>query len=260
MLRRKLVMVVACLVVMLLATAVAVVVGLQDTLGALRHLQAEGPATVVTGGELELAKVAAEQATLVTRFRTLVVLVVVVFLVVINASILVLLRGAAMILQPVERLAEAARHLNDDRFDYRLEWDRKDEFGELARAYNNLAGQLQTSERGKLETLGQVARALNHDLNNAISVIELQLQLLSRKAPGGPVVEQYARQIRDGLARMASTVESLKHVRRIVLTDYVSGVKMLDLERSVLAEQQGPGAVAKAAAGGPVATAGAGAT
>ena len=156
MLRRKLVTVVACLVVMLLATAVAVVVGLQDTLGDLRHLQVE-PATAESGRDVDLAHVAAEQATLAARFRTLVVVVVVVFLVVINASILVLLRGEAMILQPVERLTEAARHLNEDRFDYRLEWDREDEFGELARAYNNLAGQLQSSERGKLETLGQVA-------------------------------------------------------------------------------------------------------
>jgi len=30
-----------------------------------------------------------------------------------------------------------------------------------------------------------------------------------------------------------ATVEALKHVRRIVLTDYVPGVKMLDLEKSV---------------------------
>jgi signal transduction histidine kinase len=260
MLRRKLVVVVACLVAMMLATAVAVVVGLQDTLGDLRRLQVEAPATAASRGEAHSAHVAAEQAGLVARFRTLVVVVVVVFLVVINVSILVLLRGAAMILQPVERLTEAARQLNEDRFDYRLEWDRADEFGELARAYNNLAGQLQASERGKLETLGQVARTLNHDLNNAISVIELQLQLLSRKTSGGPAVEQYARQIRDGLARMASTVESLKHVRRIVLTDYVSGVKMLDLERSVLAEQQPDAPTAKAGSGGPAATARAGAT
>ena len=50
---------------------------------------------------------------------------------------------------------------------------------------------------------------------------------------------------------MASTVESLKHVRRIVLTDYVSGVKMLDLERSVLAEQQPDAAVTNAAGARP---------
>lgn len=237
MLRRKLIAVVALLVVILLATGIAVVVGLQDTLVDLGKLQAHAPLFETPDGA-DVAHVAAEQAAIVARFRWLVVLVVVVFLVVINASVLVLLRGAAMVLQPVERLTEAARQLTDDRFDYRLDLERKDEFGELAKAYNTLAGHLQSSERGKLETLEQVARTLNHDLNNAISVIELQLQLLSRKTGGGPDVEPYARQIREGLARMTSTVESLKHVRRIVLTDYVAGVKMLDLERSVLAERE----------------------
>jgi signal transduction histidine kinase len=86
--------------------------------------------------------------------------------------------------------------------------------------------------------MGQVARTLNHELNNAMGTIELQLQLLSRKTGGAVAVEQYARQIREGLARMSATVEALKHVRRIVLTDYVSGVKMLDLEQSVCAERE----------------------
>jgi hypothetical protein len=36
---------------------------------------------------------------------------------------------------------------------------------------------------------------------------------------------------------MARTVESLKRVRRIILTDYVTGVKMVDLEQSL---QEGP--------------------
>lgn len=237
MLRRKLVAVVALLVFMLLATGVAVVVGLQGTLGDLSKLQEHAP-IVDSADRADVAHVAAEQAAIIARFRGLVILVVVVFLVVINASVLVLLRGAAMVLQPVERLTEAARRLSDDRFDYRLDLERKDEFGELARAYNTLAGHMQTTQQGKLETLEQVARTLNHDLNNAISVIELQLQLLSRKAGAGSGVEPYARQIREGLARMTSTVESLKHVRRIVLTDYVAGVKMLDLQRSVLAERE----------------------
>jgi hypothetical protein len=33
-------------------------------------------------------------------------------------------------------------------------------------------------------------------------------------------------------------VESLKHVRRIVLTDYTKGLKMLDLERSVTDDEE----------------------
>jgi hypothetical protein len=43
-------------------------------------------------------------------------------------------------------------------------------------------------------------------------------------------------QIHESLARMTVTLERLKHVRRIVLTDYTEGTKMLDLERSVAEE------------------------
>ena len=51
-------------------------------------------------------------------------------------------------------------------------------------------------------------------------------------------LEACLRQISDNLARMTKVVNTLKHVRRIVLTDYLDGVKMLDLERSVMVEPQ----------------------
>lgn len=173
-----------------------------------------------------------EQAELTSRFRWMVLALTLVFLVVINVAIVVLLRMSTMVLRPVEKLLEATRQLGQERFEYRVELDQKDEFDELARAYNSLAGQLQANEQRKLETLAQVAATLNHELNNAVAIIELQLQLLSRQAGGNARVEKCARQIHDSLARMTRTVELLKRVRRIVLTDYVSGVKMLDLEKS----------------------------
>jgi len=174
-----------------------------------------------------------EHASLTSHFRWLLLTLTIVFLVVINISIFVLLRMAAMIVRPVEKLVEATRQLGQEHFDYRVEVQQKDEFDQLARAYNNLAGQLQANEQRKLEMLGQVALTLNHELNNAIAIIELQLQLLSRQAGGNTRVETCAREIHESLARMTRTVESLKRVRRIVLTDYIGGVKMLDLARSV---------------------------
>ena len=69
--------------------------------------------------------------------------------------------------------------------------------------------------------------------NNAIAIIELQLQLLSRQAGGNTRIEKCAHEIQQCLSRITSTVEALKRVRRIVLTDYTAGVKMLDLQRSV---------------------------
>jgi signal transduction histidine kinase len=74
---------------------------------------------------------------------------------------------------------------------------------------------------------------LNHELNNAMAIIELQLELLGRSARGAAAQEKYLRQIRECLERMTRTLQSLQRIRRIVLMDYAAGVKMLDLQRSV---------------------------
>jgi signal transduction histidine kinase len=94
-----------------------------------------------------------------------------------------------------------------------------------------------------METLGQVALAMNHEINNAINIIELQLRLLEQKTPAGPGPQRCLQQIHESLRRMTNTVHALKSVRRIVLTDYLPGVKMLDLERSQVSdadERAGP--------------------
>jgi signal transduction histidine kinase len=216
MLRRKFTLAFGMLLVLLIGTAVGVVWVLQGVLADLRQFDHANEAALV-----------------IQRFRWVVLGLSIVFLLLINVSLLSLLRMASMVLRPVDKLIAATRELAREHFDHRVEVDQEDEFGELAHAYNHLAEQLADNERRKLETLGQVALTLNHELNNAATIIELQLQLLSRQNDGNPRLEKGAREIRESLRRMTQTLESLKHVRRIVLTDYVSGVKMLDLERSV---------------------------
>ncbi len=174
-----------------------------------------------------------EQAALTGRFRWLVVAMAVGFLIVINASILLLLRTAGMILRPVDRLVQASRELANGNFAHRVTLGQVDEFDELAQAYNDLAGQLEEKERNRIETLQQTALTLNHELNNAIEIIELQLSLLRRQSSGDEAFEGRLRQIHDNLQRMARVVGSLKNLRRVVLTDYVGGVKMLDLAESI---------------------------
>lgn len=206
------------LVVLLALTSVAAVLLMQDVLWRLNNPQAHDWMTHV-----ELA----------ARFKWIVLGLAVTFLIVLNASVLVLMRAAAMILNPVDRLVTASRELAAEHFDYRIELPgRRDEFSELASAYNHLAAQLQANERKRLETLGQTALTLNHELNNAMGMIQLQLKLLSKRtSPREPVTTCLVR-IGEGLERMSRTVESLKHVKRIVLTDYLAGTKMLDLQRS----------------------------
>jgi len=173
------------------------------------------------------------------RFRDQLIALTIVSIVAINLSILSLLRMGAMILRPVDKLVAAARELGKENFDVRVQLDSNDEFGQLAQAYNHMAEELEAAERRRMEVLGQVALTMNHELNNVINIIELQLSLASKRAECGGELEGHLKQIRQSLGRMTRVVEELRHARRIVLTDYRPGVKMLDLHRSAQAFDAG---------------------
>jgi two-component system sensor histidine kinase BaeS len=154
-------------------------------------------------------------------------------LVVVTTAVLLLLWTAEMILRPVDALVEASRELGQEHFDYDVQLDREDEFGELARAYNSLAAQLAANEQRKMETLQQTSLMLSHEVNNVLGIIAMQLALADRQAAGNTLLKQHLNQINASLTRMAETVAALGRVRRIVLKDYLPGQKMLDLPRSV---------------------------
>lgn len=224
--------------------------------GAARELQASFPelrreAALLARGAR--AQVAAEQQAVSRDLRLLVIGLTLAALVMVNIAVFVLLRTGQMILRPVEALVQGSRELARERFDHRVRLPQRDEFGELAHAYNRLAEELQANEARKLEVLQQLAVTLNHELNNVISVIELQLGLLDRRSGGNPAQGVHLRGIRDNLARMSRTIAALKDVRRIVLTDYVPGQKMIDLPRSANARPAGTGGVPDSASAAGVA-------
>ena len=183
-------------------------------------------------GRVIHAHAQAEQEALLSWFRWLVLGMGLVFLLVINVAVIVLLRTAALVLRPVDRLLAATRELSAGHYDYRVTLDQKDEFDHLAQAYNSLAEQLQTDEKQRMEMLGQVSLTMNHEINNAVSIIEMQLCLMSRQQGPTAQTQKCLHEIHQSLSRMTRTVQALKNVRRIVLTDYIAGVKMLDLEQS----------------------------
>lgn len=167
------------------------------------------------------------------RFRWQLLALTIASILAVNLSILALLRMGSMILRPVDKLVAAARELGKEKFDVRIQMETNDEFGQLAQAYNHMAEELEAAERRRMEVLGQVALTINHELNNVVNIIELQLVLVSKRAEGGGALEGYLKQIRESLGRMTKVVDELRHARRIVLTDYTAGMKMIDLHRSV---------------------------
>lgn len=222
MLQRKLIINLGPLVVVLVVTAVTAMLMLQHVLARLDH------ASIVFTDEYQ---------SVMRQFRGVVLGLGITFVVVINLAIVILLRMGWMILRPVNKLVDATRELSAEHFDHRVNLDENDEFDELAGAYNTLAEHLQQTEKRRMEVLSQVGVTLNHELNNAMAAIELQLGLLGRRAGEDPTIERRLRTIQTGLTRMKNIVQSLKNARRIVLTDYGDGQKMLDLVQSAQAEE-----------------------
>jgi HAMP domain-containing protein len=153
------------------------------------------------------------------------------------AAGLVLYSAARLVLKPVSALLKVSRELSRERYDARVPAGQPVEFAELASAYNLLADRVQQSDERTLETLQQLALTLNHELNNAFAIVEIQLERLKRQSPDDATLSIRLKDIRETLARMAVTVKSLTNLKRVVLTEYLPGQKMLDLPRSVASEK-----------------------
>jgi signal transduction histidine kinase len=215
------------LVLVLLVGGIAAIWVLQDVLGRLDQIKDQADAVALLSREL-------------ARFRGIVLAMGIVFVVMINFTVVMLIRAGVTVLRPVNALVDATRQLADGKFDHRVHLRQHDEFDELAEAYNKLAAHLQETERQRMNVLAQVALALNHELNNAMATIELQLGMLGRGAAGDLQAERRLRTIHDSMGRMKGTVQALRDARRIVLTDYSPGLKMLDLAQSARQEEPAP--------------------
>ena len=169
--------------------------------------------------------------------RNLIIGLTIAALVALNVTIVLLLSTGGMIVSPVEALVEHTRALAREEFDHRVSIPQVSEFGVLAESYNTLAAQLRLNEQRKMEVLQQLGVSLNHELNNVINIIELQVSSLDRHAKGDEALTRKLIRIRENLHRIAATVSSLKDVRRIVVTEYADGTLMLDLPGCTAAEQ-----------------------
>jgi nitrate/nitrite-specific signal transduction histidine kinase len=187
---------------------------------------------ILNHADFSLEHMSMEQHDVTQRFRWMAISLAIIFVALINASIFLLIRAASLILKPVDRLIEASKHLAREEYSYRVEVEKRGEFRALAQGFNALAEQLETNEQRKIETLHQVARTLNHELNNAIAIIQLQLRMVAKSPSYNQNGSKQLEMIHETLQRMSETVNSLTKVRRVVLTDYMEGVKMLDLKLS----------------------------
>ncbi|MGA2435115.1 MAG: histidine kinase dimerization/phospho-acceptor domain-containing protein, partial [Bryobacteraceae bacterium] len=118
-----------------------------------------------------------------------------------------------LISRPIRRLTGGVRVLASHRLDYRFRFRRRDEIGGLANAFDNMAEELETANKTleeriarktkeleaaqeklihsvKLASLGEMAAAVAHEINNPLAGIFTYAKLLEKKlAPPKPALE-----------------------------------------------------------------------
>jgi signal transduction histidine kinase len=87
--------------------------------------------------------------------------------------------------KPVSALLDATRKLKGGNLDYRIE-DLKDEFGEVAASFNEMAGSLKEQmfkmqRTEQMVVLGELAAGLAHEIKNPLAGIKVSVEVLSKE-------------------------------------------------------------------------------
>jgi signal transduction histidine kinase/ActR/RegA family two-component response regulator len=104
------------------------------------------------------------------------------------------------ITRPLELLADGARHLARDDFDFRLQVEGQDEVAELSRSFDQMRTSLKQSREGmlrsaRLEAVGRLAGGVAHDFNNLVMIIKgySDILLASASDESKPMLEEIKR-------------------------------------------------------------------
>ncbi len=153
--------------------------------------------------------------------------------------------------RPISELMAATREFGKGNLHYRLNWKRKDEFGDLASSFNSMADELDQKEAintrlfserlqaekearqlgeqllqsQKMEAVGQLAGGIAHDFNNSLTLIKVCSQLALQELKEGDPIRDKIRQIDEATTRSGDLARQLLTFSR----RHVEETKVLDL-------------------------------
>lgn len=174
-----------------------------------RMMTDRGMADLMEAASSEPPPGGAMEAALAASFRTALAQALLVagsaaLLTALAASVLV----TARIVGPIRRLVLASRRLAEGHYAERVPAGSPDELGELAASFNALAGALESTERRRLELVGDVA----HELRTPVATLEGYLEGLL-----DGVVEPNARtwaKLHDEAGRLRRLIDDLQTLSR----------------------------------------------
>jgi signal transduction histidine kinase/ActR/RegA family two-component response regulator len=134
----------------------------------------------------------------------------IVFAIVAMGSLLFILRSFT---RPIEVLTEAARRIGDGDLTGGFTLDRHDEIGVLAKSLDDMKTKLKSSydmllQSEKMALMGQIVAGIAHELNNPLTIVIGNIQLMLMRERNEKNVESLSR-IQDGAERASKIVKNL---------------------------------------------------
>ena len=93
--------------------------------------------------------------------------------------------------------------------------------------------QKQRMDMQRLEAVNNMVITINHNMNQNLTVIYNYLQIISEKLKGDTTLEKYLNTMRSEVEGLIEVVRKITKIKDIQTIEYVDGVQMIDLEKSI---------------------------
>lgn len=134
-------------------------------------------------------------------------------------GILISLYFIKSITKPVAELLNATRIIKSGKLEYRIEEGLKDEFGELAASFNEMAvslkeqcNKLQETER--LAVVGELAAGMAHEIKNPMAGIKVSMEVLCQDSPLGQEDKEVLCRVINEIDRITALLKGLLNYAR----------------------------------------------
>lgn len=126
-------------------------------------------------------------------------------------SLLAALLLSRSIIRPLYALRDSAVQLSEGDFTHRVDYNQKDEIGEVAQAFNNMAHQVESM----LEEQRAFASNTSHELRTPLTTIRLRTEALRYDGLDNATATQYVAEIDDEINRLTALIEDLTLLSRL---------------------------------------------
>lgn len=111
---------------------------------------------------------------------------------------------------PLLLLRDASKQIEENNLDFHIEYDRKDELGQLCAAFERMRAALEQNERAMWRSMEERKRlnaAFSHDLRTPLTVLRGQTDMLRQFMPSGKITTEKALSTLDTMSAHISRLE-----------------------------------------------------